>query len=157
MPHGTLSDAAQFHLDALDAAAKGLDRLRAGTHALPDGGVADAAYRERFTAEINDDLNLPRALALAWEVLRGDLAPGAKKATLLEFDRVFGLGLTAWTPKSEAIPDAIAALAAARAAARQSRQWVEADRLRAEILAAGWEMEDRADGYALKRAAVPAT
>jgi cysteinyl-tRNA synthetase len=108
-----------FTWDALDAAAKGLERLRAGIFALPSGGSADAGYRERFSQEINDDLNLPRALALAWEVLRGDLAPGAKKAALLDFDRVFGLGLAAWAPKAEAIPDAIAALAAARAAARQ--------------------------------------
>jgi cysteinyl-tRNA synthetase len=43
------------------------------------------------------------------------------------------------------------ALAAARSAARAAKQWAEADRLRAELHAAGWEMEDRADGYALKR------
>ena len=144
-----------FTWDALDAAAKGLDRLRNGVFAL--SGVSanfaepDAGYRGRFTAEINDDLNLPRALALGWEVLRGNLAAGTKKATLLDFDRVFGLGLSLWSPKAESIPESIAALAAARAAARESRQWAEADRLRAEIQAAGWEMEDRADGYALKR------
>jgi cysteinyl-tRNA synthetase len=144
-----------FTWDALDAAAKGLERLRNGVFALGefDANFAepDAGYRERFTAEINDDLNLPRALALGWEVLRGNLAAGTKKATLLDFDRVFGLGLGLWSPKSESIPEAIAALAAARAAARASRQWAEADRLRAEIQAAGWEMEDRADGYSLKR------
>jgi cysteinyl-tRNA synthetase len=144
-----------FTWDALDAAAKGLDRLRNGVFALGefDANFAgpDPGYRERFTAEINDDLNLPRALALGWEVLRGNLAAGTKKATLLDFDRVFGLGLGLWSPKSEWIPESIAALAAARAAARASRQWGEADRLRAEIQAAGWEMEDRADGYSLKR------
>jgi cysteinyl-tRNA synthetase len=32
-----------------------------------------------------------------------------------------------------------------------SRQWAEADRLRAEIQAAGWEMDDRTDGYVLRR------
>ncbi len=144
-----------FTWDALDAAAKGLERLRNGVFALGETGAngaqPDAGYRERFTAEINDDLNLPRALALAWEVLRGNLGVGTKKATLLDFDRVFGLALGVWAPKTESIPETIAALAAARAAARQSRQWAEADRLRAEIQAAGWEMEDRADGYTLKR------
>jgi cysteinyl-tRNA synthetase len=144
-----------FTWDALDAAAKGLDRLRNGVFALGETGAnvaePDAGYRERFTAEINDDLNLPRGLALAWEVLRGNLGVDTKKATLLDFDRVFGLGLSLWAPKAEPIPETIAVLAAARAAARQSRQWAEADRLRAEIQAAGWEMEDRADGYALKR------
>ncbi|MDQ6916853.1 MAG: cysteine--tRNA ligase [Pseudomonadota bacterium] len=144
-----------FTWDALDAAAKGLERLRSGVFALGEAAMSvaavDAGYRERYTAEINDDLNLPRALALGWEVLRGDLPPGTKRATLLEFDRVFGLGLAAWAPNAEAVPEPVAALASARAAARLARQWAEADRLRAEILAAGWEMEDRADGYSLKR------
>jgi cysteinyl-tRNA synthetase len=72
---------------------------------------------------------------------------------LLAFDRVFGLGLRSWEPTIESIPDPIAALAAARAAARQSRHWAEADRLRAEIQAAGWEMEDRPGGYVLRRVA----
>ena len=47
-----------------------LERMRKGFYALPGGGTGDGAYLERFTGEINDDLNLPRALALAWELLR---------------------------------------------------------------------------------------
>jgi cysteinyl-tRNA synthetase len=141
-----------FTWDALDAAATALDRLRRGFRALPDGGAPDPGYLERFTAEINDDLNVARALALAWELLRGELVDqrGAK-ATLAAFDRVFGLGLAAWQPRQEAVPEAVHALAAARSAARAAKQWAEADRLRAELHAAGWEIEDRADGYALKR------
>ena len=137
-------------MDALDAAAT-VDRMRNGVFVLGDGGEPDPSCLERFTAEINDDLNIPRALAIGWEVLRGDLPAVTKKATLLAFDRVFGLGLAGWQPKLEAIPEAVHVLAAARLAARQSKQWAEADRLRAELRAAGWEMEDRADGYSLKR------
>jgi len=141
-----------FTWEALDGAATGLDRMRRGFHALPAGGAPDASYTDRFTAEINDDLNVPRALALAWELLRGDLVDlRITKATLAAFDRVFGLGLATWQPKEETIPETVRALAAARAAARDAKQWAEADRLRAELNAAGWEVEDRAGGYALKR------
>jgi cysteinyl-tRNA synthetase len=140
-----------FTFDALDAAATALDRMRRAFHALPAGGAADARYLDRFTIEINDDLNVPKALAIAWE-LRGDrVDPAAAKATLAAFDRVFGLGLEAWQPKQETIPEVVRALAAARAAARAAKQWAEADRLRAELRAAGWEVEDEPDGYALKR------
>jgi cysteinyl-tRNA synthetase len=140
-----------FTFDALDAAATALDRMRRAFHALPTGGTADPAYLDRFTTEINDDLNIPKALAIAWE-LRGDrVDPAAAKATLAVFDRVFGLGLEAWQPKQETIPEVVRALAAARAAARAAKQWAEADRLRAELRAAGWEVEDEPDGYALKR------
>jgi cysteinyl-tRNA synthetase len=142
-----------FTWDALDAAATGIARMRAGFHALaPTAGAAvDAEALAAFTAHINDDLNTPRALALAWEVLRGDLPDQVKRATLGCFDEVFGLGLTTWQPPREEAPPAVEMLARARAAARAAKNWSEADRLRAELHAAGWEMEDRADGYALKR------
>jgi cysteinyl-tRNA synthetase len=143
-----------FTWDALDAAATALDRMRHGVYASREAEPAaapDAALVERFTAEVNDDLNLPRALAVAWEVLRGDLPPAVKRATLVVFDRVFGLGLATWEPKVEVVPAAVEALAEARAAARAARNWAEADRLRGELLTAGWEMEDRAGSYALKR------
>jgi cysteinyl-tRNA synthetase len=142
-----------FTWDALDAAATGLERMRTGVHALRDAPAADpdAALVERFTAEVNDDLNLPRALAVAWEALRGGLPDGVRRATLLAFDAVFGLRLAAWAPRQEAIPPEIAALAQARLAARKAKDWVGSDRLREEIRAGGWEIEDGPGGYALKR------
>jgi cysteinyl-tRNA synthetase len=118
---------------------------------MPEKQAPDAALVERFTNEVNDDLNMPRALAVAWETLRGDHAPAVKRATLLRFDTVFGLRLAEWAPKEEVVPAAMTALAEARLSARRAKNWAEADRLRAELKAAGWEMEDRADGYALKR------
>jgi cysteinyl-tRNA synthetase len=142
-----------FTWDALDSATIALDRMRSGVHALRDAGTAepDAALVERFGNEVNDDLNVPRALAVAWEALRSGLPPPVKRATLLRFDAVLGLGLAAWVPKQETIPDDIRALAEARVAARRAKNWADADRLRAELHATGWEMEDRADGYALKK------
>ena len=56
-----------------------------------------------------------------------------------------------WVPKAEVAPDAIRALAEARLAARRAKDWAEADRLRGSIKDAGWEMDDRADGYTLRR------
>jgi cysteinyl-tRNA synthetase len=127
--------------------------MRAGFHALAADAdaAADADWVARFTAHVNDDLNTPRALAVAWDALRGDLPAAVKRATVLRFDDVFGLGLATWKPMQEAVPDAVSALAQARADARKAKQWAEADRLRSELHAAGWEMEDRADGYSLKR------
>ncbi|HUH93999.1 MAG TPA: cysteine--tRNA ligase [Casimicrobiaceae bacterium] len=141
-----------FTWEALDGAATALERMRRGFRALPGGGMADAGYLERFTAEVNDDLNVPRALALAWELLRGDVVDRpSTRATLAACDRVFGLRLAQWQPRQEAIPETIQALAAARQAARAARNWAQADRLRAELNAAGWEVEDRPEGYSLKR------
>jgi cysteinyl-tRNA synthetase len=51
----------------------------------------------------------------------------------------------------EAIPADVEALARRRAEARKAKDYAEADRLRAELRAAGYEMEDRPDGYSVKR------
>ncbi|HET6802512.1 MAG TPA: cysteine--tRNA ligase [Casimicrobiaceae bacterium] len=143
-----------FTWEALDAAVTGLARLRSGFRALPADAAADAdpTLVGRFTACINDDLNVPRALAVAWETLRGDATePATTRATLARFDAVFGLGLATWQPDLTKAPPEIEALAAARAAARKARDWKEADRLRAELGTNGWDVEDKPDGYALKR------
>ncbi|MEO6929881.1 MAG: cysteine--tRNA ligase, partial [Casimicrobiaceae bacterium] len=143
-----------FTFDALDAAATGLARLRSGMHALPmDDAAPDAPSAERFAGHVNDDLNVPRALAVAWDVLRGDLAPGVKRATLARLDVVLGLGLAAWQPAPVVVPDAVRALADARVAARAAKDWTESDRLRTALKAAGWDVEDRTGGYTLKRVA----
>ena len=142
-----------FTWEALDAAQTGLDRMRVGFHALPADAAAhaDPALVERFTDMLNDDLNLPRALAVAWEALRGDAPAAVKRATLAKFDEVLGLGLATWRPRAVEVPADIEALAKARADARRARDWAEADRLRRALADAGWEVEDRADGHVLKR------
>ncbi len=141
-----------FTWEALDAAQTGLDRMRQGFHALPvePAAQADPALVERFTEMLNDDLNLPRALAVAWEALRGDAPAAARRATLAKFDEVLGLGLATWQPKAVEVPAAIEALAKARADARKARNWADADRLRKALADAGWDVEDRADGFALR-------
>ena len=144
-----------FTWDALDAAAIGLARMRSGFHALPvdASAMADVDAIARFTDDVNDDLNTPRALALAWETLRGDTPGAVRRATLARFDEVFGLGLASWQPVEEEIPADMGALAQARANARKAKDWAEADRLRAALHEAGWEVEDKPGGYALKRRA----
>jgi cysteinyl-tRNA synthetase len=142
-----------FTWDALDAAATGLARLRAGFHALPDEGArADAASVERFMGHANDDLNMPRALAVVWEVLRGDLPPGVRRATIAALDATMGLGLAQWRPREDVVPDEVRALAETRLAARAARDFAESDRLRDALKAAGWDVEDRKGAYTLKRA-----
>jgi cysteinyl-tRNA synthetase len=142
-----------FTWDALDGAATALERMRQAVFELPSGGSADRGALAEFTAELNEDLNLPKAIAIAWKLLRGDaLEPATVKATLLEFDRVFGLGLAAWQPVAVTVPENITALAQARTEARKNRDWAIADKIRKELTAAGWEIEDNADGYRLQKA-----
>jgi cysteinyl-tRNA synthetase len=140
-----------FTWEALDAAQTALNRLRIQVHGLGPAGERDAKAWEAFLAAVNVDLNYPQALAQAWEVLRGDLPAAMKKGTLLAFDQGLGLGLASWEPKEEAVPENVAALALARWEAKKAKNWPEADRLRKDVQALGYEIEDRADGFRVKR------
>ncbi len=136
-----------FGWEALDAAQTALDRLRQNVYALGEAGVADGPYVARFIDKLNEDLNFPQALALAYEVWKSDWAAPVKKATILKFDEAFGLQLAQWQPKEIIVPDTVRAVADARWAARSAKDWAEADRLRGELTALGWGMKDGKDGY----------
>jgi cysteinyl-tRNA synthetase len=135
-----------FSWAALEAAQTALGRLRRAYHQLPAGGTLDAAMRDRMLAELNDDLNTPRALALAWELLKSGLPGDVQKATLGWLDEALGLGLDDWRPEAHTVPDAVLALLDARQQARAEKRWADADALRAVIEAAGFVVRDTAAG-----------
>ena len=140
-----------FAWEALDGAAIALDRLRMAAYEWGAPGCIDQGALERFLVQINDDLNMPRALAVTWDLVRSDLPPSTKKATLLEFDRILGLRLDGWQPVTAAVPDEIVALVAQRQQARQEKRWQDADALRHQIRAAGYEVEDTLRGPRVRR------
>ena len=136
-----------FTDDALRAASSGLARLRSTVHGLGDEhGEADPPWLDRFAEQINDDLNFPRALAVAWDLLKSDLPDAMKKATMARFDAALGLDLLAWQPVQVEVPQPVQAWMAQRAIARAQRQWAEADRLRTLARAAGYDIDDTPQG-----------
>ncbi len=143
-----------FTWDSLEGFAHALDRLRTLAHEWGPAGEVDADFVERFNSHVNGDLNTPRALGLTWELVKSDVPGATKKATLLYFDQVFGLGLADWQPEAgaeETIPAQIQALAARRQEARSEKNWREADALRDQIQAAGYEIEDAPEGYQIRK------
>lgn len=141
-----------FSWDALDAAATALERLRNNVFALGAPAAApDAEFVAHFMEKLNDDLNFAQALALAFEAIKSDLPPDVKKATMLKFDEALGLGLAMWEPKTVDVPANVRAVADARWAARNAKDWAEADRLRGELSALGWSMKDGKDAYTLSQ------
>jgi cysteinyl-tRNA synthetase len=141
-----------FSWDALDAAQTALQRLRAIAYEWGSPGEVDLDYLGRFKDYLNHDLNLPRALALVWDLVRAALSPATRKATLLQFDRVLGLRLAEWQPPQPVIPGEIMALVEEREKARGARDWKHADVLRERLRQAGYEIEDTAKGPRVRTA-----
>lgn len=139
----------RFTEEAITAAQSALDRLRKAYLDWPGGGTADEGFVRRFDAEVGQDLNLPRALAVLWELFRSDLPAATRRATVDHFDTVLGLRLAEWQVLAPDIPANVAALLAAREAARAGKNWAEADRLRDALRALGWRVEDSASGQRL--------
>ncbi len=139
-----------FSWDALKSAQTALNRLRETYFALPDGGTVNPEFADKFKAEVNNDLNLPKAIAVMWEMLKSTLTDAEKKASIDYFDQVLGLNLKQWAPKKTTVPDNILALAEQRRLSRLNKNWAESDRLRHEIYQLGYELEDTAEGINIK-------
>jgi len=135
-----------FSWGGMDSATTALQRLRTAVYNWGAPGTPDDALVTRFHEHVNNDLGIPQALALTWEVVKGNLADDVKKATVLEFDTVLGLRLAEWEPVVEEIPAEITALAEQRQQARKEKRWQDADALRDQITDAGYEVQDTPQG-----------
>lgn len=141
--------------DALSGASKALSKiyeLKARTNAGQSEGLTDEEYqnaRNLVIEAINDDLNLPRAVAALHD---------AKSYRLWkEFDSVLGLDiekrsrdvLPAPGDNSE-LPDNIKTLMTERDAARKAKEWSRSDALRGEIESLGYIVGDSPAGTTVK-------
>jgi cysteinyl-tRNA synthetase len=143
----------EYSDESIQAAKNGLEHLCNQVREVAQGRGASAAaahpaYREKFLEAVNDDLNMPRAMAVIQELLKSDIPAGEKHATVLDFDRVLGLGLDQ-VDKPQELPPEIQKRVEARRRAREAKNWAESDRLRDEIQALGYTVKDTRDGMKL--------
>jgi cysteinyl-tRNA synthetase len=148
-----------FTDEAMAAAATGYDRLVGAVAEVRDAtGAIDAdtiaPLRERFLDAMRDDLNAPRALAIAWEVARSrQLAPAERWALLREFDAFLSLDFPHATTRSRILESdpRIDELVERREAARVAKDFAESDRIRDELAAEGIVIEDAPEGPRWRR------
>ncbi len=132
-----------FTWDALTASQTALKKLKRIVSDLPEDGVIAESYQVLFHEMINDDINTAAALATVWDLLKNpDISDTDKKATILDFDRVLGLELDQKMPEQD-IPDHVQKLIQERNDARANKDWMTSDRLRDEIKALGFDVQDK--------------
>ena len=141
----------EYSEEGIEAARNGLLHLQNQVRQLsaddtqPANDTINPDFKNKFMETINDDLNMPRAMAVVQEMLKSKISDMEKRATVLDFDRVLGLKLDQ-LDKEHALPDAVQKLVAARIKAREARDFAASDQLRAEIEMLGYQVQDAKDG-----------
>jgi cysteinyl-tRNA synthetase len=154
-----------FTFEGLAAARTALGRLDAWRERLREvaGGevyveAPDAAAEELF-AMLDDDLNISGALAVLFETLResnrrmdqGVCTPKQGRGLLEWLARVDGVLALEPDDLAEGIPAEVEELAAARATAREAKEWRKSDEIRDQIAALGWVVKDTKDGQRISK------
>jgi len=149
-----------FTWESLKSAQNALDNL---TDALNEARLRSLAERnrasfgneaknleKRFLKTINDDLNMPKALAILWDVARhSGISSREKRKLLLKFDEVLGLGLK--NTKKTTVPIEIKKIVKTREYLRKKKSWREADEIRKELAKKGWMLEDTKEGIKISK------
>lgn len=131
-----------FTWEALEGAQAALNNLKAEIRNWDKPKIGCAEYEQRFTEAANNDLNIPQALAVLWELVKSDYPTSAKSESLLKFDKILGLKLDEYLGKPLEIPRQVQELVSRREELRKEGKWQEADELRKEIEGKGYLLED---------------
>ena len=160
-----------FTFRALQAAQTSLERLQGLAYALftqcdQDRLFSDEPFepsanewRDAFLATVEDDLKMPRAMAMVWNMLRShEYDPITKVRLLFDADRILGFDLKGYLQSDqpekktdpqvylEAVPPTIAAQVGEREDLRQRRDYVPADQIRQEVSSTGYAIRDTRRG-----------
>lgn len=117
-----------------------------------DEGYIINEFDDKFKEALENNLDTPKALATAWEMIRSkDYSLGDKKETLLKFDALFGFNLKNMVTRPFEIPQAIIELSEKRIEARKNKDWKKSDEIRDLIESKGFSIEDTKEGQKIKK------
>lgn len=143
-----------FTYEAMDSAKTALKRLKDGYESNVNG-VDDVdnsvilEFKESFLEAINDDLNMPQALSVVWDVIRYEKKSPKIAELLKNFDEVLGLNID---KKEEVeIPDEIVNILEERKEARINRDYAKSDELRDKLKELGYIVKDTKDGQKIEK------
>ena len=147
----------KFTWESMDAAASGYSALADfAARASQIGGEEQpwvSEYRDRFKGAIEDDLNMPQAMAAVSDMIRE--AERQKDYGVLEaiydFDKVLGLKLRASAERATSVDADIEALIKERESARAVKDWARADEMRKQLAERGIALEDTPSGTLWRR------
>jgi cysteinyl-tRNA synthetase len=158
-----------FTFRALQASQTSLERLRGLAYQLFLQADKDRVFavepiepnywQETFLAEVENDLNMPRAMSVVWAMLRArDCDPTIRVRLLFDFDRILGFDLKNYLQSDQpqrkadsetylaSLPTEITSLVRERESLRRKGDYAQADYIRGEIESAGYTVNDATQG-----------
>lgn len=146
-----------FTWEALESSQNALNRLREGYQKHSEGNkVIDESiienYKNRFLEAINDDLNMPVAMSVVWDVVKNPEKSKQLANLLLEFDKVLGVDIEKNEDKKEIeLPQEIKDLLEQRKQARENKDWALSDKIRDELKEQGYMVKDTKEGMTVEK------
>lgn len=150
-------DKLNFTWESLQSAQNALNNLRSiirgwervdGLLQQPKGDVVQ--FWQRFMEAASNDLNIPQAVGVLWEMVRSGDTISGKSNVLLLMDQILGLKLDEYLGKPLQIPEEVQKLITHRENARKSGDFKKSDQIRKEIKKLGYEIEDTSAGSKIK-------
>ena len=148
-----------FSFEAMDSAKGSYESLKSKIlhlheHKTEGKSVEEKEHKikQEFLEAISDDLNMPQALAVMWNMIKDETIANERKIVLAElFDTVLGLGIKEMGVKDE-VPAEITKLAHERNEAKLAKNWALSDELRNKINSSGYTIDDKKDGtYTIRK------
>lgn len=133
-----------FTWESLEGAQNALNNLRGEIAMWDDPKIGCSEFEGNFKEAINDDLDMPKAIANMWEMVKSDYPTSAKHQSVLVMDKVFGLGFEK-VERSE-LPKGANVLIEKREKLRKEGRFKESDKIRQKLLGMGVEVEDSPSG-----------
>jgi cysteinyl-tRNA synthetase len=151
-----------FSYDALDNAVAAYKKLISRIAAVKNEGGIDAAAAAKFKADFDaalaNDLNTSLAVTVLYDVLKAEISGATKLSLLADFDTVLSLNLISKAAElrdtekqgGASLEAEVENLINQRQAARKSKNWAEADRIRDLLKEKGIVLEDTPQGVKWK-------
>lgn len=134
---------------ALNRLREGFVKHQEGLEVISDEKIKE--YEDKFLEIINDDLNIPSAMGLVWDIIRNPQKSKQYAELLLKFDKVLGLDLINSKKylediEKQELPEDILELLEKRKQARQNKDWTLSDEIRDTLKEKGYSVKDTKDG-----------
>lgn len=144
-----------FTFPSIDAAENALKNLLQDIAHWDEPAGSLPEYERRFLEAVNDDLNMPQALAIMWEMVKSGSPSSAKAKTLIKMDQVLGLGLLEKSQIIKAdegiVPEHIKEMVMEREQLRKEKRYNLADQMRAKIEKMGYLIDDNKKGAKVRK------